>query len=112
LLGFASILLTTIAGLVFGAALLLGSGLPVRLNYLEMDKEKPETAHRFGHFITRFAAVVQVVFGTAGCVLAILALVGISPVILTTVTLLILGIAVLLSGSAVTSRVMGLLHRC
>ena len=86
--------------------------MPVRLTYLEMDPEKPETAYRFGRFMTRFAAVTQVVLGTAGGILAILALVGISPAILTTVTLLILGIAVLFSGSAVANRIMGFLHRC
>jgi hypothetical protein len=112
LLGFAGGLLMTTAALVFGAALLLGSGLPVRLNYLETNQEKPETAHRFGRLMTRLAALAQVVFGAAGCVLAILGLVGIAPVILTTVAFLILGVAVLFSGSAVASRIMGLLHRC
>ena len=62
--------------------------------------------------MTRFAAILQIVLGAAGCVLAILALVGIIPIILTTVTLLIVGVAVLLSGSAIASRIMGLLHRC
>ena len=112
LLGFASLLLTTIAGLVFGAVLVLGSGLPIRLNCLEADKEKPENAYRFSRFMTRFAAIVQIALGVAGCVLAILALVGVIPVILTTVTLLVVGVAVLLSGSAIASRMMGLLHRC
>ena len=112
LLGFASLLLTTIAGLVFGAALVLGGGLPIRLNCLEADKETPEGTYRFSRFMTRFAAIVQVALGAAGCVLAILALLGFFPVILTTVTLLIVGVAVLLSGSAIANRIMGLLHRC
>lgn len=111
--GFASLLLTTIAVLVFGGALLFGSGLPARLNYLETPKEeKPAGTHRFGRMMTWYAAIVQAVVGAGVCILAILALVGIGTATLTSVALLALGGAVLFSGSAVTSRIMGLLHRC
>ncbi len=113
LVGIANLLLTTIAGLVFGAALLAGSGLPVRLGFLETGSGQGAAAARsFGRRAPSFAAVAQFVLGAAGGILAILALVGFSPAMLTNAALLILSIGLLWSGSMVTGRIMESLHRC
>jgi len=111
--GHASALLMSVSILIFGLALLFGSGLTSRLNYLEMEpEEKGSIAWRLGHATTTVAVSVQILFGLTATVLGILALVGIAPLVLAEVTLLILGISVLLSGFAVAHRIMGLLRRC
>lgn len=107
--GIASLALTTIAALVFGMALLFASGLPLRLNRFETTGEKTEIS-RFARLATRLATVGQLVIGGVAFVLAILALIGIAPAILTIVTLLIVGVAVLISGTAVGGRILLLLR--
>lgn len=115
LLGFVPVILTTISVLAFGSALVLGSGLTSRLNHLEygIEDEEPKRAFYRRFWLTNWAAAsVQIVFGFAAIVLGILALLGIATLTLTTISLLILGFSVLLSGSAISSRIMHLMHRC
>ncbi len=65
-----------------------------------------------GRTTTLVAAGVQVLFGATAMLFGILALVGIAPVVLTRIAMLAVGISILLSGSAITRRIMGALHRC
>jgi hypothetical protein len=108
LLGILPMILLPIALLVFGGALLLGSGVTVDLSAL------PDVRDRYAHMTreaTLGASGLQALAGMTGIVLGILALVGTMPLTLTLVGLLVLGSAVLLGGSAVSSRMMGILRR-
>ncbi len=96
-------ILISIAALVFGAALLLGSGATSRFRSFDFT----ETGHPMGHEIAREATLAasgaQSLVGLAAVVLAILALTHIVPVTLTLVALLVVGASIVLSGGAVTS---------
>jgi hypothetical protein len=49
--------------------------------------------------------------GLAGGILGLLALLGIFPMVLALVAMLCLGVSVLLSGAAISSKMLGILHR-
>ncbi len=116
LLGFAPIALLSAAVLVFGVALLLGSGLTSRLNHLEYEgREESRQTERFSwpaRFVSRVATGFQFLIGLGAMLLAILALVGIASTVLIMTSVLIVGLAAFLSGTAISSRIMHLLHRC
>lgn len=107
--------MSSVAVLIFGVALLASSGLTYRLNHLE-SKTEGEEAHR--EMFLRFRSVrlgavgVQIIFGATAALLATIALFGVGSMGLTMISLLILGISVLLSGTAVSNRILHLLHRC
>jgi hypothetical protein len=111
-IGLASAVLTPIAVLVFGIALLMGSGVTARMNYLESGRRSGETMpkpHRY-HRATWVATGIQILFGLAACALGVLALVGIAPLLLSTIAFLALGVACFLSGVAVSGRVLTVLR--
>jgi hypothetical protein len=115
ILGFIPLLLSTVAVLVFGGALVLGSGLTSRLESLEYGIEIEGSNRTFyrSNLLGRFAAVgVQIVIGFVAIVLGILSLIGFVPWTLTAIALLVLGFSALLSGSAISNRIMHLLRRC
>jgi hypothetical protein len=107
LLGMAPVTLCPVAAIVFGGALLLGSGATARLNVLEITAH---TTHARAEAIVReavtAAAGAQVLTGLAAILLGILALVGFNPSVMTLVALLCLGASVVLSGSAISGRVL------
>jgi hypothetical protein len=109
-LGIGTPTLIPIAVIVFGGALLLGSGSTADLSTLTMSGPHGRVAQ-----ISRQAAVAasgaQVLVGVAAIVLGIIALVGVDPVPVTLVALLVLGASVLFTGTALTGRMAGLLHR-
>ncbi len=83
------------------------------MNHLETVSEEGNLVNfPFGHRATLVAAGVQVLFGVTAMLFGILALVGIAPVVLTRIAMLAVGVSILLSGSAITRRIMGALHRC
>ncbi len=109
LLGVAPAYLLPIAAIVFGVALVLDSGVNTRISSLE--------AKRMGNFefsnevvreSARATAGIQVLVGLAAITLGTLALLGVSPLILTLVAMLCVGSANLLTGSLITARVMKL----
>ncbi len=117
LLALAPVTLLSTAILVFGIALVLGSGLTYRLNSLEYAVGPGGTREReefnwFARFVDRAAVGIQVLIGLVTTILGILALVGIASAALVTTSVLIIGFSALLSGSAVSSRIMHLMHRC
>ncbi len=115
LTGTYPLVLSSVAVLVFGVALLFGSGLTYRLNHLELKVESEETKKesfvRY-QFLNLITVAVQIIFGCTAAVLGIIALFNIGAMTLTMISLLILGFSVLLSGSAVSNRIMHLLKRC
>ena len=116
LLGLAPLTLLSTAVLVFGVALVLGSGLTSRLNHLEYESREEagqtERLHAPARLVNRMATGFQFLIGLGATVLAILALVGIASVVLIMTSVLIVGFAAFLSGTAISSRIMHLLHRC
>jgi hypothetical protein len=110
LLGIATATLIPIAIIVFGGALLLGSGAPADLSSMP----EPFPPARFA-MVARQASVAasgaQVLIGTGAIVLGIIALVGIDTVLVTLVSLLVLGVSTLLSGAAVSSRMAAVMKR-
>jgi hypothetical protein len=110
LLGIGTAVLIPIAVIVFGGALLLGSGASVDLGTLTTSDAYGRFAH-ISRQATAAASGAQVLIGIAAIILGILALVGIEPVPVTLVALLVLGASVLFSGTAISSRMASLLHR-
>jgi hypothetical protein len=110
LIGLAPLVLIAVALLVFGGALLVGSGTTVDLGSMRAGNLPGRFAHT-----TREASLAasgtQMLVGVGVIVLGILALVGTDPATLALVGLLALGASILFSGSAVTSRMYGILHR-
>jgi hypothetical protein len=110
LLGVMPGVLIPVALLVFGGALLIGSGGTVELGSMP----GPGAYERFGR-VTREASIAasgtQVLVGVGGIVLGILALVGPDPLTLSLIGLLAIGASILLSGSAVSARMMGMMRR-
>jgi hypothetical protein len=110
LLGIGTATLIPIAVIVFGGALLLGSGTTTDLSSISAY-----TPHERLADLSRQAAVAasgaQVLLGIAAIVLGIIALVGIDPVVVTLVALLVLGASVLFSGGAVGTRMASIMRR-
>lgn len=108
LIGLGAPVLLPIAVLVYGGALLIGSGTAADLGSIGPNYE------RFAQ-VARQASVAasgtQAMVGIGAIVLGILALIGVDPLLLTLVALLVLGAAVVLSGAAVSSRMASLLRR-
>ena len=103
-LGIAPMTLTAIALIVFGASLLLSSGVTYRLD-LQASKLGQTTLSSTQVLAAIAACGVQVLVGVSAVALGIIALVGISPMILTLAGLLSVGASVLISGSAVSANI-------
>jgi hypothetical protein len=107
LLNVAPIPLTAVAAIVFGGALLLGSGATSRLNAAVAGREHPVDATRE---VVQAASGAQVLVGLSSAVLGIIALVGIAPETLVLVALLSVGATIVLSGTALTARMAEMLR--
>lgn len=110
LLGIAQAILPPVAVIVFGGALLIGSGPTARLSFMENAASGNYVEVRE---VAREAVCAtsgaQVLTGLAAAILGILALVGFSAMILTLVALLCVGAAVVINGSAISGRILSLL---
>lgn len=105
LLGVAPVSLTAVAAIVFGGALLLGSGATYRLRAPGQEHEAETTRE-----MVQAASGAQVLVGLSSAVLGIVALVGIAPETLTLVALLSVGATIVLSGAAITALMTHMLH--
>jgi hypothetical protein len=109
LLGLVPNILLPIAAIVFGFTLLFGVGVQARLNDLEMEYNTGhERARRVVREAVSASSGIQILFGLGAATLGILSLVGIAPVMLTLVSMLIVGAATLFSGAAISARMWGL----
>ena len=105
LLGIETNILTPIAAIVFGVALLMSAGVTHRINHLKISNSGAEdTAQRVAEEATSVAIDAEMLVGIAAVVLGILSLVGLVPVTLTLVAMLSVGGASILVGSAVDSK--------
>ncbi len=111
LLGILPMMLVSVAAIVFGGALLLGIGVSSRLNDLQIEKtcDKMETRH-VAREAVRSAAGVQVLIGLGSLTLGILSVIGLAPMILTLVAFLGVGFSNLMSGTAISGRMLSAFH--
>jgi hypothetical protein len=100
-----------VSAIVFGGVLLLACGAMARLNSLVVERYVAgnDVARRVVGDVVSAANGAQALVGLAGIVLGIIALVGIHPRPLTLVAFLCLGASVLLSGTAVSSKMLSIL---
>lgn len=112
LLGLSPVLLSAVAVIVLGAGLMMGTGVNARLNDLKMEaSDQHEKAKRVAREAMVGANSAQLLVGGGAVVLGILAIVGIAPMTLGLVAMLAMGASVLLSGGAVTARILTLFAR-
>jgi hypothetical protein len=109
LIGVAPQILIPVALLVFGGAMLVGTGTAVDLGTMRTPVDP--RVDRSTREIAVAASGTQMLIGIAAIVLGILALIGIDPLTLSLVGLLAAGASILFSGSAVSARVLTLLRR-
>lgn len=111
LLGFSPMLLCSVALVVFGAALLFGSAARSRFASVStLWHGASESTRRVVDEAVGVSAGGEVLVGVGAIVLGILALLGFQPMTLVLVGLLSVGVAVLMSGSALGARVFGTLR--
>jgi hypothetical protein len=105
-------LLLAVATLVFGVGLLVGSASLSRLNWASEPAEAiADETLRAARYAVSAAAGAQTLVALAATVLGILALLGFAPGVLSLIALLAIGGSLLLSGGAVSGKVLKLLHR-
>jgi hypothetical protein len=107
LIGIATIPLLAISAIVFGGTLLFGSPAIYRASRAEPDAVVLDVIARE---TAAGAAGAQALVGIGAITLGILALVGLVPQTLVLVAVLGIGGAALLSGGALTSKMVGLLY--
>lgn len=111
LVGIAPMTLIAVGAIVFGACLVMGSGTVARMNNVISGMSATTSHHQAIQRESMMAATgAQSLVGIGVVVLGILAIIGISPLVLVLVALLAAGGSLLLTGGAVTSRVLGALH--
>lgn len=112
LIGIVPLTLVSAASIVFGATLLLGSGIAARLNTVWIrETEERAVVGEVARQATVAAAGLQVLMGIAAIVLGILSVIGVFPLVLNLVAMMLLGFSDLLSGTAIMGRISGLSRR-
>jgi hypothetical protein len=108
LLRVSPVSLEAIAVIVYGGSVIMGSGATARLNRLSIaDSGEEERARSLAHAAVSASADAQLMIGMGVVVLGILALLGISSMTLTLVAMLGLGFSILMTGSTLSSRLLG-----
>jgi hypothetical protein len=110
LLGLVAVDMTAIAVIAYGSALVLSSTAVRQLHLLQAQSLQMVSSHS-GHELlagqmASGSAGIQLLTGLTATVLGILAVAGHDPVVLTLAALLVLGVTVLLTGSALSSLVL------
>jgi hypothetical protein len=111
LMGVFAEILVPVAALVFGSALVLGTGVMMRLNDLQIEKAcDSQQSRHVARAAVRSATGVQVLIGLGSMVLGILAIIGMVPMILALIATLSVGFSNMLSGSTVAGRMLSAFH--
>jgi hypothetical protein len=106
-------ILLPIAAIIFGFTLLLGIGVQMRLNDLEMQcNSAHEMARKVAREAVSAASGIQILFGLGAITLGILSIVNIAPMVLTLVAMLSVGGATMFSGAALSGRLWGFMRFC
>jgi hypothetical protein len=113
LLGIATPTLTAVSVIAFGTALLLSSNAVRHLSMLQTtstaESARPGAELLAGEMASG-SANVQMLAGLAAIVLGVLAVAGVNQNILTLAALIILGSAIILTGSALTGLIIGFMR--
>jgi len=110
LLSIIPMILLPIAAIVLGVGLALSSGADVRLNYLRVGQQENRWYQKVLSDMVGASIGAQVLAGLGAAVLGILALVGMAPVILTLVSMLLIGTSVLLSGTSLGGKMLNMVY--
>jgi hypothetical protein len=110
LLGLAPDTLLPVASIVFGGALLLASGSLNRMTQIPLSNET-QASHWMARDALHAASGIDLLAGAAAVVLGILALGGYSITTLTLVGFLCVGASILVSGIALTGRLIGTIEQ-
>jgi len=104
--------LSASAAIVFGAVLLLGTGVLYRLNDISIRASGADLpVQQLAKDAVKAGIEVQVLVGAAGVTLGVLSLVGFYPMVLGLISMLSIGFSVLLSDSTLGGRMLSLLRR-
>ena len=111
LLRVSTIELNSIAAIVAGGSVFVGSMLTARLHHLGITRSgDSQEARDLAHSAVSSAANVQLLIGFGAAVLGLLSLLNIAPETLSLVAMLSLGVAMLVSGGALSSLALMLRH--
>lgn len=112
LVGMVPTILASVAIIVYGAVLMLGSGTVTEVNSLRLERNRlGALAHPVSRRATVGAAGLHAAAGVAAVVLGILSLSSDKPNILVLIGALCVGGALFLSGGAISARMMTFLSR-
>lgn len=112
LIKIAPLILIPVAAIVLGSSLLLGASATARMNSaVAQMSEQREAVREVMSEAVFSAAGIQILAGIGVVVLGILALIGMSPTILSFVSMLSLGVATLLSGTVLIGRITAVSRR-
>lgn len=101
-----------VATLLLGGGLVLSSGVAARLNSVKVEITKGTMETRAqSRYAVIDASITQVIVGIAAAVLGLLALLNISPGVLTLVAMLAMGVSTFYSGGAVAGRMWAFVKR-
>lgn len=110
LIGLVPTVLIPVAAIVFGGSLVVGGAATARINSIALTSTDSRVLHaaRMG---VELSSGAELLVGTASVVLGILGVVGVNPLVLGLVALLSVGVAVLLNGGTVATKMMATLSR-
>ncbi|NLD99337.1 MAG: hypothetical protein GX640_05635 [Fibrobacter sp.] len=108
LIGFVPEILSAIAVIAFGATLMSASGTTSRIASLIYAPE--QRIGRIAQEAANSAVAMDVLAGVAAIALGVLALIGISTLALNLIGVLVVGAALLLSGSSIGARIAGVFN--
>ncbi|HON62419.1 MAG TPA: hypothetical protein PK314_11135 [Deltaproteobacteria bacterium] len=112
LLNIYPLVLLPAAVIVLGGTLILGSSITARMNMLLVERVE---SRRFAREVARqaiaAAAGVQVLIGLGAVTLGVLGLTGVSPVLLSLIAVLAVGISDVLSGTSIAGRLVNTFRR-
>lgn len=113
LLGIVPLILSAAAIVVYGASLILSSGMTLRLNDLKFEEtaDTHPRAQKLAYEAIHATVGAQILIGLSATVMGVLALVGVASTVLVLVALLAIGTSLLLSGGAVGGRLMSIFRR-
>lgn len=110
--GVAPAILIPCSVIVFGAAILIGSGANTRINDLAMAyRQEHPAARQLAREAVDATTGLQTLVGLGAITLGIIALVGFVPLTLSLTGLLAIGVMFLLNNTAIAGRMMAILRR-
>ena len=110
LLQIVPIVLLPIVAIVCGLALIVGGSITARLNSMALDMlNENENLKKISHETITAAANIRLLMGLGVITLGVLALVGISPLVLSTIAFLSVGFVNFMIGTAISGRMINML---